>query len=74
MQDSRAAAYDFWRTLFREGNRDHAAQQLKERALSAGPKSLLTGVQLDGSAFHSVLDHDSGSDLEIWRLALGCEV
>lgn len=73
-QDSRAAAYDFWRTLFRAGNAISAGQQEAENAMLQSPNCLLTGIQLDGSAFRSILDHESGCDLELWRLALEPEV
>jgi hypothetical protein len=67
MQDSRAAAYDHWRTLFIEGNvasLDIDSEAEHSRQLQGD----LQGVQLYVSDLSNVHD-EYGCDLELWQIA-----
>lgn len=72
--DSRAAAYDFWRTLFRVRKVTHADQQAQKEAQPDGLQRRLACIQLDVRAIRSVLEYERGCDLEMWQLSSGIEV
>lgn len=68
--DSRAVAYDYWRTLFRETKLASADEQAETLFQLEGPHKYLAGVQLDVDGIRRMLHSERGCDLELWQLFL----
>jgi len=66
MQDTRAAAYDHWRSLFTAA--DCPAGSGKAGA-DASNGVALRGRQIPLSEVPLLLDYDRGTDMELWELS-----
>ncbi len=65
-QDTRAAAYDHWRSLFTAGDLQAGSEKADG---DAGSGLALRGRQIPLSQVPRLLDYDRGTDMELWELS-----